>query len=334
MSDHATLFSPIRIGSVELRNRIVMPPMVTCMEAGSDQDHAWYVARATGGAGLIIREATPIRRLADPVFTDRLKRTVDAIHDAGAACAVQLMERGYTVRGEPIAASPTEAAREATEGELLQLIDLYAKAAAECRRIGFDGVEPHGAHGFFLNQFFSPQRNQRTDRFGGSVEARMQMGLSAVEAVKAAVDDDCLILYRHTPQGQGYSLGDSQAFARALQEAGVDILDVSPSNSGDQAPKADMAGALKEAVDIPVIAVGGLNDPDAAEEVLASGRGDLVAIGRGLIADAELPHKIREGRPEAVIECVLCNERCFGNLKRGEPIGCSQNPVSGQEYLQ
>jgi len=333
MGNYSLLLSPITIGPVVLRNRVVMPPMVTCMEAGSDQDHAWYVARAEGGVGLVIREATLIRKLADPAFTDRLKRTVDAIHQAGAACAIQLMERGHTTDGERIAASATEGAREATERELQELIELYAKAALECRRIGFDGVEPHGAHGFFLNQFFSPEQNRRTDAFGGSPEGRMGMGLRVVKAVKAAVDDECLILYRHTPKGPGYSIEDSQAFARALQEVGVDILDVSPSNSADAAPKADMAGALKQAVDVPVIAVGGLNDPDAAEGVLEAGRADLIAIGRGLIADAELPNKVREGRLDEIVECVLCNEKCYGNLQHGQPIGCAQNPASGQEYL-
>jgi 2,4-dienoyl-CoA reductase-like NADH-dependent reductase (Old Yellow Enzyme family) len=332
VSQYPLLFSPIKVGALELRNRIVMPPMVTCMEAGCDQDHAWYVARAKGGAGLIIREATPIRQLANPAFTDRLKRTVDAVHEAGAAVAVQLMERGHSPDGAAIAASATDSAPEATEEELLELIGLYAEAAAECRRIGFDGVEPHGAHGFFLNRFFSPEHNRRTDAFGGSLERRMEMGLRVVKAVKARVDEDCLILYRHTPKGAGYSIEDSQAFARALQDTGVDVLDVSPSNSSDAAPRADMAGALKETVDLPVIAVGGLNDPDAAEEVLLGGRADLIAIGRGLIADADLPNKIGEGRLDEIIECVVCNEKCYGNLRRREPIGCAQNPVSGQEY--
>jgi 2,4-dienoyl-CoA reductase-like NADH-dependent reductase (Old Yellow Enzyme family) len=327
------LFSPMNVGALELRNRIVMPPMVTCMEAGSDQDHAWYVGRARGGAGLIIREATPIRRLADPAFADRLKRTVDAVHEAGAAFAVQLMERGHNPDGEAIAASATDSAREATEAELLEIIDLYADAAAQCRRIGFDGVEPHGAHGFFLNQFFSREHNRRADSFGGSLERRMEMGLRVVKAVKTRVDEDCLILYRHTSKGAGYSIEDSQAFARVLQDAGVDILDVSPSSSSDAAPRADMAGALKAAVDVPVIAVGGLNEPDAAEKVLSQGRADLIAIGRGLIADAELPNKIGEGRLDEIIECVVCNEKCFGNLRRREPIGCAQNPLSGQEYV-
>jgi len=116
MRDYTRLFSPLSVGPLTLRNRIVMPPMVANMQVGSDQAHAWYVARARGGVGLIIREATAIRQLADPVFTGKLKRTVDAVHRAGAAMAVQLVEWGRAGSSETIAASATDNAREATEG--------------------------------------------------------------------------------------------------------------------------------------------------------------------------------------------------------------------------
>jgi 2,4-dienoyl-CoA reductase-like NADH-dependent reductase (Old Yellow Enzyme family) len=332
MRNYARLFSPLRVGPLTLRNRFVMPPMVTNMQVGSDQAHAWYVARARGGVGLIIKEATAIRRLADPVLTGKLKRTVDAVHRIGGAIAVQLMERGRAASGETIATSATDNAREATEAELLELIGLYAKAAKECRRVGFDGVEPHGAHGYFLNQFFSPVSNRRTDAFGGSLEKRMQMALHIVRAIREAVDGNCIILYRHTPRSEGYSLGNSRKFVKELEKAGVDMLDVSPSTSSSQAPRADMAGVLKEVVAIPVIAVGGFGrDLGGAESVLELGRADLIAIGRGLIADAELPIKLRGGRE--IIECKECNEKCFGNLRKGTPIGCAQNETSGREYL-
>ncbi len=332
MCGYERLFSSLRVGSITLRNRIVMPPMVTNMQVGSEQAHAWYVARASGGAGLIIREATAIQQLANPAFAGKLRPTVEAVHKAGAAIAVQLMVWRRSARGKSIAASAREGFKEATEAELLELIDLYAKAAKECRRIGFDGVEPHGAHGFFLNQFFSPVWNRRTDTFGGSVKKRMKMGLSVVQAVREAAGEDCLVLYRHTPRGEGYTLEDSQRFVKELEKAGVDILDVSPSTSSSQAPRADMAGVMKEVVTIPVIAVGGFGrDLKAAESVLEQGRADLIAIGRGLIADSELPNKVRDGRE--IIECKECDEKCYGNLRKRIPIGCAQNERSGNEYL-
>jgi 2,4-dienoyl-CoA reductase-like NADH-dependent reductase (Old Yellow Enzyme family) len=334
MSEFEHLFSPLDLGPPELRNRIVMPPMVTCMEPGSDQALEWYRARARGGAGLIIREATAIRKLADPAFADQLRRTVEAVHAEGAAIAIQIFERGHNASGEAIWASDRDGAREATEAELAEIIDLYAKAAAECRRVGFDGLEPHGAHGFFLNQFFSPKHNRRTDGFGGSARARMEMGLRVVRAVRAAIDEDCVLLYRHTPVGEGYGIEESREFARELEAAGVNVLDVSPSTGSSELPRAHWAGDLKEAIDIPAIAVGGFDDAEAAEHVLEAGRANLIAIGRGLIADADLPNKLREGRRDEIIKCTLCNEMCYGNLTRGEPIGCTENPVSGREHLK
>lgn len=332
---YSLLFEPLRIGQLTLRNRIVMPPMVTAMEVGSDQHHAWYLERARGGVGLIIREATGIRSLADPAFAGKLARTVEAVHEAGAAIAAQLSEPGRTAQGEPIAASADAGARAATEDELLELVELYAAAARNCRAVGFDGVEPHGAHGFFLNRFFSARHNRRDDTFGGTLERRMEFALRIVRAVRAAVGPECLVLYRHTPVAEGYTLDESMAFASALEQAGVDVLDVSPSTSSPDAPPADMAGALRKAVTVPVIAVGGFGiAPERAEQALAEGCADLIAIGRGLIADAYLPRKLSEGHLAEIVRCTECNELCFGNLARGVAIGCKENPESGQEWLR
>ncbi len=334
MSDHPTLFSSITIGPVELRNRVVMPPMVTVMEPGSAQYHEWYVSRARGGCGLVIWEATGIRLLADPEFADKVKPTVDAVKAEGAAVAIQIFERGHNAAGEAIWASDKGDAREATGDELEEIIGLYGKAAEQCRRIGFDGVQPHGAHGFFLNRFFSATDNRRTDEFGGSTEARAQMGLRVLKSVRYAVDEECLLIYRHTIEADGYTLEESRWFVKQLEAGGLDILDVSPSNRGVDEPKAILAGEMKKEVGIPVIAVGGFNDADAAETVLTEGRADLIAIGRGLIADGEIANKVRDGRRDEIVECVLCDEMCYGNLRRGIPIGCTQNPDSGQEYLR
>jgi 2,4-dienoyl-CoA reductase-like NADH-dependent reductase (Old Yellow Enzyme family) len=140
-----------------------------------------------------------------------------------------------------------------------------------------------------------------------------------------------LDLYRHTTM-LGCLLEDDLAFARELEKAGVDVIDISPSRSGPEAEQADLAAAVKRQVRVPVIAVGGMEDPVAAEEVLRQGKADLVAIGRALIADPDLPRKMLEGRFDEVIKCTKCNDRCSGNLEQGIPIGCTQNPETGSEY--
>jgi len=187
-----------------------------------------------------------------------------------------------------------------------------------------------------MNRFFWPRHNKRTDEFGGDLEARMEFGLRAVNTVRDAVGPELLILYRHTPVHSGdggYGIDDSKAFAPELVKAGVDVLDISPCRPSGGEPGL-WAGEIRETVDVPVIAVGGMNDPAAAEAALTSGKCDLCAIGRGQIADAHWAEKVAAGREDDIIECIECNEHCYGNLRDGVPIGCTQNPDSGNEYLR
>ena len=198
----------------------------------------------------------------------------------------------------------------------------YATAARECQKAGFDGVEPHGAHGTVLNQFFSPLRNLRKDDYGGALANRMRLGREIVQAIRNEVAEEFLILYRHTPREDGgYTIDDSIAFARVLVDDGVDIIDISPAS--DQEP-ADLAAPIKQAVSCPVIAVNDMDDPERAVATLQDNRADLIAIGRGLIADPEWPRKVSEGRLDEVVKCLKCDEKCYGNLSKGLPIGCIQ----------
>jgi 2,4-dienoyl-CoA reductase (NADPH2) len=200
------------------------------------------------------------------------------------------------------------------------MIARYATATRICRDAGFDGIEPHGAHGFLLNRFFSPAHNPRTDAYGGSLENRMRLALEIVRAVREAAGEDLLLLYRHTPVTEGsYGLDDSLVLARRLVDAGVDILDISPCGE----TPGELAKPFR-AFGVPVIAVGNLDIPDRAAEVLRGERADLIAVGRALIADPDWPLKARAGRWEAITRCVRCNEKCFGNLRRNEPIACTR----------
>ncbi len=331
---YPTLLSPLKLRGIELRNRVIFPPCVTVMDHDGDQSRAWYAERAQGGVGLVIREATRTHLFADPDFAEGLKPMVDSVHAAGAALGIQLIIAD-SIGDEMVDVSAHDNAREVTVEEIGEKIEELARAAAQCKAVGFDAVEPHGAHGFFMNRFFWPEHNQRTDEFGGSLEGRMQFGIRSVAAVREAVGADFLILYRHTPVHSGdggYGTGESKPFARELVNAGVDVLDISPCRPAGGEPGL-WAGEIKEAVDVPIIAVGGMNDPAAAEAALTSGKCDLCAIGRGLIADSHWAEKVAAGNESGIIECIECNEHCYGNLRDGVPIGCTQNPESGKEYI-
>ena len=213
--------------------------------------------------------------------------------------------------------TPTELSRE----EIDEIVDNYCTAARICGKAGFDGIEPHGAHEYLLNQFFSPVQNQRQDEYGGELENRMRLALRIVEAVRPICDDEeMLLLYRHTPVGKGYGIEESLVLAKGLVEGGVDILDISPAS--DEKP-ADRAAPFKK-LGVPVIGVNELDEVDRVLEAINQDRVDLVAVGRGLIADPEWPLKVREGRFDDIVGCIRCDDGCFGNLRKGKPVECTQ----------
>jgi NADPH2 dehydrogenase len=214
-----------------------------------------------------------------------------------------------------------------TTETIRQLLDQYRLAAEICAEAGFDGIEPHGAHGYLLNRFFSPNDNARTDEYAAQTMAgRMRLGLEFVAVLRPiAVQAGMLLLYRHTPVRLGYGIDDSLIFAKELLQAGVDVLDISPASDvapGDRSAPFMQLGA-------PVIAVNLLDQPERALEVLNKKRATLVAIGRGLIADPDLPNKVREGRLGDIVGCIRCDQ-CNNDLRSGIAVGCqmwgSQEP--------
>jgi 2,4-dienoyl-CoA reductase-like NADH-dependent reductase (Old Yellow Enzyme family) len=306
-----SLFRPLRVKSRELRNRVVMPPMVTLRGLTGRAGVEWYGRHAAGGVGLVIVEATPVQRFGSDFTADSLRPLVEAIHGGGALAAIQLFPTRRLSFQVPV---------DLTVGELEEMVGRYVIAARVCREAGFDGIEPHGAHGYLLNQFFSPVQNRRTDEYGGNIENRMRLALEIVEAVRPACGSGMLLLYRHTPTGHGYGMEESLLLAQGLVERGVDILDISPSSGekpGDRAVPFTGLG-------VPVIAVGELDRVERSLEVLNEGRADLVAVGRGLIADPDWPIKVREGRLEEIVECVRCNTKCYGHLRQGIAIECAE----------
>lgn len=311
--DVSPLFEPLALNGKVIRNRIVMPPMVVNRGLTTSDGVEWYAARASGGVGLVVVEATSVRDFAAALTARDLRPLVDGVHQGGALIAIQLFPVN---RLQPVA--PSELSR----AEIDEMIEDYVGAARVCAEAGFDGVEPHGAHGYALNQFFSPERNARTDSYGGGLENRMRLALRIVEALRPICEaSELLLLYRHTPVGPGYGIDDSLVLARALVDAGVDVLDLSPSS---QDAPGDRAAAFTE-LGVPVIAVNGLDRVDRALEVLERGRADLVAVGRGLIADPEWALKVRSGRFDEIIGCIYC-DACFDDLAGGEPVRCTQWP--------
>ncbi len=280
----------------------------------SPQGIAWYRRLSAGGAALVIVEATGVPAFGEDLTGQALTALVETIHAAGAAAAIQLFPIRF---GQ--AASPDDLSIQDIE----RMIAQYATAATICRDAGFDGVEPHGAHGFLLNQFFMPDRNHRQDDYGGSLAGRSRLAERIVRAIRDAIGDALVILYRHTPRGEAYTIKESLGLARRLVDAGVDVMDISPAMADEPA---DMAAPFARGLDVPVIAVNQMEDPDVAAAAIRDGRCDLVALGRQLIADAEWPAKVTEERFDKILWCSKCDRGCHENLAAGKPVVCAQWP--------
>jgi NADPH-dependent 2,4-dienoyl-CoA reductase/sulfur reductase-like enzyme len=242
-----------------------------------------------------------------------------------------------------------EVPREMTIEDIKLMVECFAAAAARVIDAGFEMVELHGAHGYLLQQFLSPYSNRRKDGYGGSFENRARFPLEVVRAVRTRLDGRAQVIYRLSAtefmQG-GLTLEGMTELARALQIEGIDALHVSvgvnetdftigqviQSIYHEPGNLAKYARTIKANVSIPVIAVGRINSPEVAEEVLARGDADFVATGRALFADPYWPRKAREGRPEDIRKCVACNMGCIGRLMQQNDVKCTQNPWVGTDF--
>jgi len=317
--DMALLFSEYQMKDVRLRNRIVMSPMCQYTAAENGEVNDWHImhygARAAGGVGLIIVEATAVEargRLSNHdlgLWCDEqiagMRRLVDFCHRQGAAIAVQLAHAGRKSWGhELIAPLPLRFSdefpvpREMSKSDIETVIESFAAGARRAREAGFDAIELHGAHGYLINQFLSPLTNQREDEYGGSVENRMRFLLEVLGAVKEEWPAEKPILVRLSAVDYyegGVTLNDTVQLAKELRKAGVDVIDVSSGGIMPVAPKSGpgyqvpMAEAVKEGAEIPTIAVGLITEPEHAEEILFNERADLVALGRELLRNPHWP---------------------------------------------
>lgn len=374
MSELKHLLSPITIKSMELNNRAVMPPMGTNLSRDSmvsDANLAYISRMAKGGAGLIITEIACVHPSGligkghlgvwDDRFIPGLKQMAQAIHSAGTKAALQLHHAGresleLLLKGEAIGPSAVpslvyrKTPREMTAEEIQLIIDSFGQAAVRAQEAGFDAVEIHGAHGYLLTQFLSSISNKRTDEYGGSFQNRAKFMIDVITEVRKCVGKDFPISIRISADEfikTGYTVEDILTIVPDMVGAGVDIIHASVGTHGSpggvtSAPPEYEAGwnvpnaeKIKEAVNIPVIAVGRFSDPDAADEVIARGDADMIAFGRQQLCDPDYLIKAREGRQSDIRKCIACNQGCIERLmlEPGSSVRCAINPETGQELI-
>lgn len=314
-----SLFDPFELKGLQLKNRLMMSPMCQYQahEDGtvSDWHFVHYGARAMGGIGLIIVEASGVENRGRitkndvGIFSDEhipgLRRIVDYVHSYGAKIGIQLAHAGRKseLQAEPNVAPSSIAfsenyrtPHELSVSEIKQIVEAFAKATKRAVSAGFDTVEIHGAHGYLIHEFLSPISNRRTDEYGGSMEGRIQFALEVIHRVKQEIPDEMPLLMRVSASeysSEGYQVKDMVEMAKQFKAAGVDLLDVSSGGNVPVPPETypgyqmAFAGQIRKHADIPVITVGRIETPQMAEEAVRNGRADIVAIGRGLLRD---PH--------------------------------------------
>lgn len=324
------LIEPLQIGTLKLSNRLVMPPMATA-KSGLDGKVSqaildYYMEKSEGGyIGLIIIEHSFIKpegkasehqlSISDDSVVKDLRELADVIHRSGSKAIMQINHAGSATTQEIIGATPVgpsavanprkgNVPHELTDEEIEDIIDAFCNAARRVKEAGFDGVEIHSAHGYLLNQFFSPLTNKRADEYGGDVHNRICIHLRIIKAVRTAVGEDFPILLRlgaSDYMSGGTTIEDSKVAAREFEKAGVNILDISGGflgytipGSTEQGYFAPLTEAIKKVVSIPVILTGGITEGQAAEQLLAEGKADLIGVGRAILKDSKWAQKAIE----------------------------------------
>lgn len=347
-----------------------MAPMATnlCHMNGevSDDLVAYYAERAYGGAGLIIVEASCIDppagregpgqlNIHDPGLLPGLYRLCETIQNAGSRAFIQLFHAGrqthrlLTGGMEPVAPSAIacpkmrEQPRALSQEDIYQLENKFVWAAALAARAGFDGVELHAAHGYLINQFLSPESNQRTDEFGGSLHNRMRFLLDIVEKIKENLPRLAISVRLNiddfTPRG--LQMEESLQVCQALEQAGVDLIHCSCGTydsgltsiepaSYEEGWRIYLAEAVKKVVEIPVVTGGMIRQPAFAEDILQQKKADFIFLGRPLLADPFWPQLVKNGHTEALRPCISCNS-CIGNNFQALSVRCAVNPYTGRE---
>lgn len=365
------LFEPTNIGSMRLKNRIVMSAIDSHHAArdGSVTPRliSFLSERAKGGVGLVTTGFAYIDQKAsqysygqlgayDDSLIVGLNLIAEAIHTYGAKASLQLGHCGRlkTIKGLHVAPSPIQWTSWTTGEELTptgltiseieEIVEAYGEAARRGKQANFDAIEVHCGHGYLLSSFLSPRTNMRMDGYGGSLNNRVRFALEVAERVKEKVGKNFPLIFKISVDEyfeNGITPDESKVTAQKLENQGVDAIVASggcheveyelPPMWLPPGVLVHLAEEIKKVVSIPVIAVGAINDPELAEKILEEGKADLVAMGRPLIADPYLPRKAEKGEFDSVRRCIRCNATCCARSAMNLEIRCAINPAAGRE---
>ncbi|SET44016.1 2,4-dienoyl-CoA reductase [Enterococcus malodoratus] len=366
-----TLFSPITIRQMTLKNRAIMPAMGTQFPKDNQVTQQlidYHVARAKGGSALNIVEVTGVHAgsipshylsLAEDRFIPGMQKLTAAIHEHGGKAGVQLWQGSIAVASDPtvqvivasdMPVSPEYTIPGASKELIAELIVCFKEAARRAVEADFDCIEVHLAHNYILHSFLSGGINRRTDEYGGSLENRARFPLAVIEAMRSAMPDTMPLFMRIDAHDDylenGLTIEEVIQFVKWAKDLGVDVVDVSRGNiisSGlkYEVPPIDIpfafnienAARIKAETGIITMGVGRVNYPALAEEILAEDKVDLIGLGRAQLSDPDFLTKAAAGKLEDIVYCVGCNQGCYDACERPDipHITCLRNPACGKE---
>jgi 2,4-dienoyl-CoA reductase (NADPH2) len=358
------LLAPLDLGFTTLKNRVLMGSMHTGLEEtpnGYERMAAFFAERARGGVGLIVTGGIA-PNVEGGVYAGAAKLTTSeearqhsivtrAVHEAGGKICMQILHAGrYAYSPKAVSSSAAQspitpfAPRELDEDGIEKQIADFVTCATLAREAGYDGVEIMGSEGYFINQFIAAQVNQRTDRWGGSLENRLRLPIEIVSRVRAAVGQDFIIIYRLSMldlvEG-GSNWDEVVTLAKAIEAAGATIINTGIGwhearipTIATKVPRAaftKVTAKLRGVVGIPLVATNRINTPEVAEQVLAEGDSDMVSMARPFLADADFVNKAAQGRADEINTCIGCNQACLDHTFSGKITSCLVNPRACHE---
>ncbi|HEY9438685.1 MAG TPA: NADPH-dependent 2,4-dienoyl-CoA reductase [Streptomyces sp.] len=363
-SPYPTLLSPLDLGFTTLPNRVLMGSMhigLEEVEGGFERMAAFYAARARGGVGLIVTGGiAPSARgcsspggakMTDEAEASQHTRITSAVHEAGGRIAMQILHFGrYAHHPDLVAPSALKAPISAftphalTGDEVEETIEDFVRAAELAQRAGYDGVEIMGSEGYLINEFIVAATNRRTDRWGGSYENRIRFPVEIVRRVRERVGSDFILIYRLSMLDLvpgGSMLDEVIRLAQEIEAAGATIINTGIGWHEARIPTIATSvprGAftwvtrkVRGSVSVPLVTSNRINTPEVAEEILASGRADMVSMARPFLADPDFVAKAAEGRADAINTCIGCNQACLDHVFSGRVTSCLVNPRACHE---
>lgn len=360
------IFEPLDLGFTQLKNRIVMGSMHVGLEDRPwhfDEMAEYFAERARGGTGLMVTGGFAPNRRGDLLpFGSKLisgwqvpfhKKVTKAVHEAASDSKILLQilhagRYGYT----PLNVAPSAVKspitpfkpKELSARQIEETIRDYVRCAKLAKKANYDGIEIMGSEGYFICQMINKRVNKRDDEWGGSYENRIRFPLEVVRQIREAVGEEFILMFRLSMLDlveDGSEMTEVLQLAQELEKAGVNIINTGigwheariPTivTSVPRAAFVDVTAKVKEAVNVPVVASNRINMPETAEDIVSSGKADMISMARPLLADSEWANKAREGRADEINTCIACNQACLDHTFQMKRASCLVNPRAGHE---